>query len=132
MEEMRLTPVIAIVRSSISTTIPASSIISSVISSSITVMSSVITASVTWLKNFKVLNSRIFANDASSYSVNPNISRIDLVTFYNIRESCLEKQGKKEFRKSHQNYAAYNRVNTVVQDLICFKLSNNFNEFQIE
>ena len=49
------------------------------------------------------------------YSVNSNISRMDLVTFWNNRESCLEKQGKQwEFRRRHQIHAAYIRVNTVV------------------
>ena len=44
----------------------------------------------------------------SIYSVNPNISHMDLVNFYNYRQSCLEKQGKKrEFWKSHQTHAIY-------------------------
>ena len=51
----------------------------------------------------------------NDYSVNSVISRMDLITFLNSRESCLEKHGKKrELGKSHQIHAAYNLVNTVV------------------
>ena len=55
------------------------------------------------------------------YSVDSITSRMDLVTFKTAERVVKKNKAKeREFGKSHQIYAAYNRVNTVVKFI--FKL----------